>query len=53
VSLNVCGHLWRLRPPSEMLYSLCFVLSIGGVFGDEARVLSVKGIVWDILHVYF
>lgn len=41
-----------------MLHSLCFAMSIGGVFGDEARVLSVKGIVWDrigwnILHVLF
>lgn len=47
VSLNVCGHLWRLRLPSEMLHFLCFVMSIGVVFGDKARVLSVKGIAWD------
>ena len=36
-----------LRLPSEMLHCLCFVMSIGGVFGDKVRVLSVKGIAWD------
>jgi hypothetical protein len=36
-----------LRLPSEMLHCLCFMMSIGSVFRDKARVLYVKGIAWD------
>lgn len=56
VSLIACGHVWRLKLPSEMRYSLYLVLSFRGSLLDIAYLeIKQKELFgwngYDILHV--